>query len=53
MIITQYWALSVLFKYVTDTMLWYLVIGVFDLGGPVKEGLPAEVSGDLKTVVTD
>lgn len=34
-------------------MLWYLVIGVFDLDGPVKEGLPEKVSWDLKAVVTD
>lgn len=44
MIITQYWALSISFKYVTDMVLWYLVIGVFDLDGPVKEGLPEKVS---------
>lgn len=43
MMIIQYWALSISFKYVTDMMLWYLRIRGFDLDGSVKE-VPEKVS---------
>lgn len=44
MIIIQSWALSISFEYMTGIMLSYFVIGVFDLDGSVKEGLPEKVS---------